>query len=248
MNQLQRKNTGRALRSFSEEGFTLMEIVVATTIFSFVAIAIMALFVYTLQIHRKGEAIRQATQGMRNLAEFIVREVRNGQIDYSVSGGKVIPSLGNCPSPQTSYGLTAGSDNRNDVPGSGGRIYGQSDTTTGTDNTLGIVTTEGERECIYLVQADGSYNKNLLSGSKLRVRKGGKDYDLTPENFYVEYAAFRVRPLQDPYTVTPAGSNPRTQPLVSMVLRFRATLKTGETVPIYYQTTVSSDKYDIPSQ
>lgn len=223
-----------------------MEIVVATTIFAFVAVAMMALFNYTLKINRRADALRQATQGMRNLTEFLVKEVRNGKIDYSVSSGKVVasPSGWRCPLPS----VPVGQDNRND----GGNIYGQGNPTLGADNALGIVTTEGDRECIYLVQVDQSgvesYDPAQFTGQKLKLNKNGRVEDLTPPNVFIEYAMFAVRPLKDPYTTLPAGSSPKVQPLVTINLKFSAHLPTGEVVPIYYQTTVSSDKYDVPTQ
>src|SRR3989344_4560503 len=68
----------------SGAGFTLIEVVVATTIFAIVAAAMMALFNFTLKINRRAEALRQATQGIRNFTEYIVKIVRNGRIDYGI--------------------------------------------------------------------------------------------------------------------------------------------------------------------
>lgn len=65
-----------------QRGFTLMEIVVATTIFASSLTLMMALFNYTLKINRRVDAQRQTAQGTRNFMEFLVREIRNGKIDY----------------------------------------------------------------------------------------------------------------------------------------------------------------------
>ena len=59
-----------------------MEIVVATTIFATSLTLMMALFNYTLKINRRVDAQRQTAQGTRNFMEFLVREIRNGKIDY----------------------------------------------------------------------------------------------------------------------------------------------------------------------
>lgn len=65
-----------------QRGFTLTEIVVATTIFATVITVMFSLFNYTLKINRRTEALRQASQGVRNFTEFLVKEIRNGKIDY----------------------------------------------------------------------------------------------------------------------------------------------------------------------
>lgn len=60
-----------------------MEIVVATTIFVTSVTIMMVLFNYTLKINRQVDALRQNAQGTRNFVEFLVREIRNGKIDYT---------------------------------------------------------------------------------------------------------------------------------------------------------------------
>ncbi len=221
-----------------------MEIVVATTIFALVVVALTALFNYSLKINRRAEALRQATQGMRNFAEYLVKEIRNGQIDYSVtnagSSNKVAAPIGPCPHPPSS--LPVGADNDN----SKGNIYGQIG--GNADNALGLITPEGARECIYL--ADGSGNPVAgFSGVKLMVNKNNSIVEsVNPPNFTIDTLIFYVRPLTDPYTNLPVGSLPEVQPMVSFMIKFTAKLPTGEQLPIYYQTSVSSDLYDIPNQ
>jgi hypothetical protein len=60
----------------------------------------------------------------------------------------------------------------------------------------------------------------------------------------VETAAFFVRPASDPYYTSSGYVN--VQPFVTMSLKFVVQLPTGEEVPIYYQTSVSTNKYDVP--
>lgn len=76
----------------SQKGFTIMEIVVATTIFASALTIMMALFNYTLQINRRVDAQRQSAQGTRNFMEFLVREIRNGKIDYVTTFSKCQPA------------------------------------------------------------------------------------------------------------------------------------------------------------
>jgi hypothetical protein len=53
--------------------------------------------------------------------------------------------------------------------------------------------------------------------------------------------------LIDPYTNNPLGTLAKIQPSVTILAKFTASLPTGERVSIFYQTSVSSDKYDLPN-
>ena len=68
---------------FSQNGFTLVEIIVSTAIFVTVVASMLAIFNYTLQINRRVQALREVVQGTRTFAETVTREIRNGRIDYS---------------------------------------------------------------------------------------------------------------------------------------------------------------------
>ncbi len=222
-----------------QKGFTLMEIIVATMLFALVTSAMTVLFNYTLKINRRAQALREASQGMRNFVEFLVKEVRNGQIDYSVVGGKVVASIPPCPH---NSGVVIGGDNSNSS-----NIYGQTDSVRKIDNAIGIITSEGDRECIYLADANGNAVSGF-SGSKLMVNKNNTTIEaINPPNFTVDSATFYIRPVVDPYTNNPVGTLPKIQPFVTFHIQFTVTLPTGEQVPIYYQTSVSTDKYDIPN-
>jgi prepilin-type N-terminal cleavage/methylation domain-containing protein len=189
-----------------EQGFTLMEIIVATTIFAGTLTLMFSLFTYTLKINRKGEAFRQATQGMRNFTEFLTKEIRNGKIDFA--SGSEVP-IGPCP--DDSYGSQS--------------------------TSLGLVSISGERQCIYW--------DNSAGVRALMIQKSNTEaYTLNPAYFTVEEVKFFVRPTTDPYSGTPP---PRFQPLVTMVILFQVRLSPNETaVTIPYQTTISSDAYDVP--
>jgi prepilin-type N-terminal cleavage/methylation domain-containing protein len=65
------------------DGFTLVELMISTVLFAIVLSSMLILFNYALKINRKTESIRQATQGVRNFAEFAIKEIRNGRIDYT---------------------------------------------------------------------------------------------------------------------------------------------------------------------
>ena len=240
-------------------GFTLMEIMVSTTIFAIVAVALLSLFNYVLKINRKTEALRQASQGMRNFVELLVKEIRNGQIDYYVANGQTYTAgISGAPCQRPTGDVLD--------PVTGVKTY------EFKENKLGIINTENVQECFYLAddQASpvyagaGKFSGNAVSGypiKNLMMMKSGvaTAQTLNPPNFSVKKLMFLIRPVCDPYTygpsATPPGpgcadyssSYPRIQPAVTMFIHFEVMLPTKEVVPIYYQTTVSSNKYDIPS-
>jgi prepilin-type N-terminal cleavage/methylation domain-containing protein len=230
----------------AQPGFTLMEIIVATTIFAIVTVAMLGLFNYVLRINRRSQALAQASEGMRNFVEFLVKEVQNGQIDYYVANGSTLEAPFSSTSP---CGPPAG--------GLGTQTYYE------RDNRLGIINTDNLQECFYYGKADGTYIDtgsfptiftSSTGASTLVMQENGvattTPQILNPPNFRIDDLMFLIRPLCDPYTATcgaPYTGYPKIQPRVTIVIKFVTSLPTGEQVPIYYQTTVSSNKYDIPN-
>ncbi len=233
-----------------EQGFTLMEIVVATTLFVTVFMALLSLFNYTLKINRRTEALRQASQGMRNFIEYLVKEVRNGQIDYFVSGGQTYTSgVGPCKP----NGYVAGD----------AVALGQPAPYSAQSNWLGIINTDGVQECFYygddtqpipqyvgdgVFSAPSGHNYNLIMEKAGLIAPVAGVQVLNPSNFNVDNLMFVVRPTTDPYSKTYTGSYPKIPPVVSIFIKFTTKLPTGEQVPIYYQTSVTTNQYDIPNQ
>ena len=183
-----------------------MEIVVSTTIFATVLTLMLSLFNFTLKINRRTEALRQTTQGMRTFTEFVVKEIRNGQIDYS--------------------------DDIN------AQCSGNYDTPSGYTTFLGIVNSSGQQECF---EWSGAETKQLYLH-----KIGIETQTINPANFSVDLVKFYVRPICDPGTLCDGGAYPAIQPFVSIVMKFTVTLPSGETRTIPYQTTVSTDQYDVP--
>ncbi len=195
----------KRLRTQSQYGFTLMEIVVSTTIFATVLTLMLSLFNYTLKINRRTEALRQVTQGMRNFSEFLVKEVRNGTIDYSDT---IAQCSGTYSSPK------------------------------GYTSFLKVVNPSGENECFVWT---GATEQNLYL-----YKNGIAVQTLNPTNFKVDDARFYVRPVCDPNTECDpnTGKYPAIQPFVTIMMKFRVRLPSGEERIIPYQTTISTDQYD----
>lgn len=217
-------------KSINQNGFTLMEIVIATNVFAVVVTMMLVLFNYTLKIQRRTEALRQASQGIRNFVEFMVKEIRNGQVDYGVRDGVVVIDSvsSNCP---TAPGVVNGSP-------TGGDTYLPEET------RLSLINVDGERECLYLDTTNASNPTLMIARENLPAEQ------VNSPGIKINYFKFYIRPLKDPYTDLPvAGSSlAEVQPFVSMVMRFTVTLATGETVSIPYQTSVSTNVYNIPNQ
>jgi prepilin-type N-terminal cleavage/methylation domain-containing protein len=229
-----------------EAGFTLMEIIVATTIFAIVTVALLGLFNYVLKINRRSQALAQASEGMRNFVEFLAKEIQNGQIDYYVANGSSLVPAFSVTSPCG-------------PPASLG-----SNTYYMPDNKLGIINTDNLQECFYYGKANGSYADTIggipltfsssTGATALVMQESGVSTTtpqiLNPPNFRIDNLMFLIKPLCDPYTPTCTSygnSYPKIQPSVTIIIKFVTSLPTGEQVPIYYQTTVSSNKYDIPN-
>jgi hypothetical protein len=174
--------------------------------------------------------------------EGLTKQIRNGQIYYGVTNG-----VADAIHPTDTTACPAGSLNN--------RYYADK------ENQLRIIDTDGSDICFFLANASGSYvGANSFSGSQLIMEKNiGNTYVkqvLNPPNFYVDNLVLYVRPVCDPYencnsaspNVYPNNEPPKIQPVVSLNMKLRVLLSTGETVSIYYQTTISSNKYDIPTQ
>ncbi|MCL5666468.1 MAG: type II secretion system GspH family protein [Patescibacteria group bacterium] len=225
-------NKELGIKKKKQSGFTLMEIIVATTIFVMTSTALLSLFNYVLKINRRSEALRQASQGMRNFAEFLVKEVRNGQIDYFVlNGTQPGTGIGPCQPPVIDSTVH--------------------DTYGAKSNWLGIITPEGEEECVYFADQNGSQLPSTTftapSGSNYTLaleKTGGIKQTLNPPNFRIDSLMFLVRPVRNPYS--PLGGYEQISPSAVIMMKFVAQLPTGEQVPIYYQTAVTPDRYDIP--
>ena len=69
------------------DGFTLIEAVVAVSVFAVAVTAIVGSLLAVLRINEKSRAIRVVEQNARFLSEFIAREVRNGSLNYAAYGG-----------------------------------------------------------------------------------------------------------------------------------------------------------------
>ncbi|MCX6797580.1 MAG: hypothetical protein NTX98_03845 [Candidatus Doudnabacteria bacterium] len=216
-------------------GFTLMEIIIATTIFAFVITATLSLFDYALKINRKSEAIKQATQGMRNFVETFVKNIRNGEIEYGTKDSGISPrgfAVGPCGEASA---LTISS---------GANYY------AAKENKISLINPEGGHECVFYANSSGTYVNGVYNdpnGVLMVQKENGVSQRLNPVNTKIENFALYIRPVKDPFNNNGAGYV-KIQPNVTLMMKFIAELPTKEKVSLYYQTSISTNKYDIPNQ
>ncbi len=183
-------------------GFTLMEIIVATTIFVIVVSSILVLFNYVLKINRQVQATRIVAQGSRNFTEILSREIRNGKIDYNSA---------RCDS----------------------RSYDEAQ-----NFYLAIQSYNGDQLCFYLDSSSGILYLERKTGTQTITES------INPPGFTVNSDSFNfiVRPTIDPY----GSPNLGVQPMVTILAEFEVFKGTQDATTIPYQTTISTDVYDIP--
>ena len=101
----------------NQRGFTLVEILVATSIFVTATVLVTDIFVRTNKVQRKTQGIQTTATDARFAFETIVREARLGEIDYSyyssgtvsVDTGETVLALTTATQDKVRFGL------RNDV-------------------------------------------------------------------------------------------------------------------------------------
>jgi type II secretory pathway component PulJ len=80
-------------RKSGQEGFTLIEAVVATAVFAFVVSSTLAVYLATISLDSKSRAERAVTQNARFIMEFLSKEIRNGGVYYSMTNDSDTLSL-----------------------------------------------------------------------------------------------------------------------------------------------------------
>ena len=194
----------------SEQGFTLVEIIVSTAIFITVVSAMLAMFDYTLKINRRVQGLREVAQGTRTFTETLTREIRNGRIDYESWTTECDPG---------NY-------------------------TKNTNNTLGIISNSGDELCFYFENGSLLLKKLTPTGEIVATAFGSSRFRIIPESFH-----FYIAPLTNPNPTDGSRSFPGIQPYVTVTAQFELPSNdyNGSTI-LNYQTTISTDVYDIPHQ
>lgn len=79
-------------------GFTLIEAVVAASLFAFVVVSLLGVYMSNLRLDTRSRAQRAVSDNARFIMEFLAKEVRNGHIDYTAAacGGTVTSATDLC--------------------------------------------------------------------------------------------------------------------------------------------------------
>jgi prepilin-type N-terminal cleavage/methylation domain-containing protein len=81
------------MKKRNQKGFTLIEAVVATAVFSFVIASAFGVYLATIQLDTKSRSERSVQQNARFIMDYISKEIRNGSIDYSAAYGATSSTL-----------------------------------------------------------------------------------------------------------------------------------------------------------
>lgn len=216
-----------------QSGFTLVELIVATALFVLTVSLIMSLFTYTLKTNRKVQSIRSLVQGTRGFAEILSREVRNGRILYNTAGSTLPTDV--------------------DSNSSGCFASVQSNYNNGNIRNKAVVftTSAGNLLCVYMSPNPSDSTKGRLFIKKYVTEStaGGStsqvDQEITSSTFWLDPQTFilQVNPS------TPPTSNQSSQPRVTVYADFTAQAGgSSDAASLSYQTTISTDVYDLPSR
>lgn len=196
----------------NQTGFTLIEVLVSTSIFIIVVSAMLGLFDYTLKINRRVQALREVVQGTRTFTETLTREIRNGRIDYSSWTPECAAS---------NYLVTS-------------------------NQSLSLIDKSGDKLCFYFDSTTGKFSLKRQSPSGVDTAQvfDSPNFTVLKSSF-----SFGILPETDPNVdrnPDPLITDyPRIQPLVIIAAQFIVTSNVLNSATINYETTISTDVYDI---
>ena len=206
-------------RRKSQQGFTAMEAIVATFLFSILMASIVGVYNSTIQLNRRASSIRVVNEHARFISEGISKEIRNGSIDWEEPKPVNIASVcGGFPSVSPDYRIS-------------------------------IVNVDGDRLCYYLGDINGLRSSTgqylwLIKNDLDAVRLTSDQVRLL--NFKVYVAPLTNPYCNNPPSCSIVGSS--VQPRVTIVATLQSNLDRKTTVTIPMQTTINLPLYDIAGQ
>lgn len=103
----------------NQAGLTLIEMVVTLGVFAFAMTEIMGVYMAILRVDEKSRGVRLVEQNARFITEFIIRETRNGVINYGTPPGNY---AGAVPTPSTELRLINADNEQERIYLSGGTL------------------------------------------------------------------------------------------------------------------------------
>ena len=98
-------------------GFTVIESIVAVSVFALTVTSVIGSFIAIIRIDEKSRGIRVVAQNVRFVSEYLTREIRNGYVRYSAYGASVAQ-----PGPVTVLYLNDHTGTPIDITLSGGKL------------------------------------------------------------------------------------------------------------------------------
>jgi type II secretory pathway pseudopilin PulG len=206
------------LKKKNQHGFTLIEAIVATFLFTIMMASIMGVYLSTIKLHRRADAVRKATEHARFISESMSKEIRNGVIDWEE------------PKPLNVASFCGGAPSTN------------------PDYRLSIINVDGNRLCYYLGDDSGFLSASgqvlwLIKNDLGSVRLSSEDVRI--KNFRI-YVNPLVNPYcNDPPSCSNIGTD--VQPRVTIVANIESVSDPKNIVSIPIQTTVNLPIYDFVS-
>lgn len=222
--------------SKKQKGFTLIEVLVALTIFMIFIISITRSYLDIAQSQREANAVREIYSEMRYVYSLIAEETRSKTIDYG------------CPRSAESRGTVAASNACNQL------------INTAPENYLALINSAGTERTVFKIEENSE-----TGGKKLFIAKEnftGKIWE--PEEGYgagnefveIEFKyikfnglQFEVAPLADPFSDEFIACGPvQFQPSVSIYSSVEGRQRNVSDFKLDLQTTISSRVYNKQTQ
>jgi hypothetical protein len=205
-------------RRKNQLGFTMIEAIVATFLFTITMSSIMGVYLSTIKLHRKADAVRKATEHARFISESMSKEIRNGVIDWEE------------PKPLNVASFCGGAPSTN------------------PDYRLSIINVDGDRLCYYLGDNNGFLSASgsalwLIKNDLDAVRLTSIEVKI---KFFRIYVNPLENPYcNDPPACSSIGTD--VQPRVTIVANIESVSDPKNVVAVPIQTTINLPIYDFAS-
>jgi prepilin-type N-terminal cleavage/methylation domain-containing protein len=212
------------MQNKKHSGFTLMEMVVAMSIFMVFLTAVFGTYIQITSTQKKANNNREAVAETREIFSFISDEAKEKAIDYSC-----YDTGSECIGAQIGNGMISKI------------VFISKD---GLSRTIISVEKNEDEETYKITSAkftrETTYGQNWIPN--------GNEYDLHSNNLKIESAKIILTPEQDPFIqniVTATNEKIQFQPVIHMVLNIKRKAQSAESdpTPIVMETSFSSRIY-----
>ncbi|HEX5429497.1 MAG TPA: prepilin-type N-terminal cleavage/methylation domain-containing protein [Patescibacteria group bacterium] len=205
-----------------ESAFTLIEAIVAASVFALVVSSILGIYVSVLHLDTRTRAQRTLADNSRFIMDFFGKEIDNGHIDYASYPNNVICKNGTAMPCDISG---------NDAPGT---------------TELYIVNQAGDAEHFYLYNENTKSIEHTYSNCQtvncdlVLTKNSGTASNLNSSDVRVTNLQFYTSPTSDPFS---SAKNFSYQPQVTAVLELTANTGKRDQIKINLQSTFSELYY-----